>query len=119
MNQRSGEIVPDFAGNENASQCAENLRQLAAFHITHGTIQVAERLTCIALWLDRKNPQSWRLRANCLARLNKPREALKLLSQARSEGITGLGLKDLMVIGMAFARGGQIEEAQKFLKSDG
>jgi len=94
---------------------ADTLRQLAAFQMSHGAMQLADRLTRIALWLDPSNPENWRIRANCLSRLDNPREAFKLLSQARTQGISGIGLRDLLVVGFAFARTGYLTEAKKLL----
>lgn len=98
---------------------AEALRELAVFQMAHGSFPVAEKMTRIALWLAPENARNWRVRAYCLARMNSPREALKLLSQARSKGVVGIGIKDLFVVGFAFAKAGFLSEARRLLLSSG
>lgn len=102
---------------EEAARYAETLRQLAVFQMAHGVMETAERLTRIALWMDRKSAASWRLRANCLARMNNPREALKLLSRAKSEGVPDIGLRDLLAVGFAFARAGFLDDARRIFNA--
>lgn len=108
-----GALAPD------REKQAETLRELAVFQMAHGALPVAEKMTRIALWLAPENGRNWRVRAHCLARMNSPREALKLLSQARSEGVSGIGIKDLLVVGFAFAKAGFLKEAQRLLMASG
>ncbi|MEM8978509.1 MAG: hypothetical protein AAGD04_03435 [Pseudomonadota bacterium] len=119
MNVDPTSFEPNFPvgglGGQDAKRYAATLRQVAVFQMTHGALPMAERLTRVALWLDPETGRNWRLRAHCLARMNNPREALRLLSQARSRGIGGIGLRDLLSVGWSFARSGYLAEARKFL----
>ena len=110
-----GSELVAMIGTPDAARKAETLRQLAVFQMSHGAFQLAERMACVAMWLEPGNGRNWQTRAYCLARMNKPKDAMRLLNEARSKGVAKIGLRDLAVIGFAFARSGQLREARQFL----
>lgn len=109
----SAEHAAAAAPDGSRSQQADVLRELSVFHMAHNGFATAEQLSHIALWLDPQNVDNWRVRAHCLARLNRPRDALKLLSQARSSGVHGIRLSDLLSVGLRLAKTGFIDEARR------
>ncbi len=95
-------------------QKAQTLRQLAAFQLAHGAPGLADQLASIAVWLDPEDPANLRLRAHTMARTGQPAAGLKLLMDARKRS-GQLGVGDWMAVGLAFARGGDMKGARRFL----
>lgn len=93
----------------------ETCRQLAAYHMVHGAAQSADEMSKLALWLDPDSPKNWQMRAHVLARLGRPEDALRLLSQGKRQGKARISFKDLVVIGLAFAKIGRFDGARKIL----
>ena len=90
----------------------DTLRQLAAFQMAHGAFGTAESLLHIATWLEPHEVRNWRLRAYALSALDRPSEALKLLLRARRDHGASSGLKDMLNVGLACARRGNVKSAR-------
>lgn len=109
-------MTPDLPDPEALKKpSAATLRQVAAFQMDHGNYQTAEHLMRIAVWLEPGNGRNWKLQANCLARMDKPREAMKVLVEAKKQGVSGLGRQDLVAVALSYVRIGMPEFARQHL----